>query len=73
LSQKNLYAGVRRIEAVTAEAAENMVNGQLTLLKENPGNVKKSKRPKEIHRIFVTERNELKKKLNHLHLGQKLL
>jgi alanyl-tRNA synthetase len=67
VSEGSISAGVRRIEAITAEAAEAYVNDQFQLVKEiqellkNPRDVKKS------IEALIQERNELRKELESLH------
>jgi alanyl-tRNA synthetase len=69
-SEGSISAGVRRIEAVTADAAEQYVNGQLKLLKEvqeifkNPRDLVKS-----IENV-LQEKAELKKEIEALQLAQ---
>lgn len=70
VSESSIAAGVRRIEAVTAGAAEQLVNGQLTLLKEIQEMLKNPKDLKKSIETLVSERNELKKAIEVLHLGQ---
>ncbi|WP_194973202.1 alanine--tRNA ligase [Aquiflexum lacus] len=70
VSESSIAAGVRRIEAVTAEAAEQMVNGQLTLLKEIQEMLKNPKDLRKSIESLVSERNDLRKEIEVLHLGQ---
>lgn len=70
VSEGSISAGVRRIEAITAEAAESYVNDQFQMVKEiqellkNPRDVKKS------IEALIQERNELRKELEALHIQQ---
>jgi alanyl-tRNA synthetase len=70
VSEGSISAGVRRIEAITAEAAEAYVNDQFQLVKEiqellkNPRDVKKS------IEALIQERNDLRKELESLHNQQ---
>ncbi|WP_113922764.1 alanine--tRNA ligase [Cognataquiflexum aquatile] len=70
ISEGSISAGVRRIEAITAEAAEAYVNDQFQLVKEiqellkNPRDVKKS------IEALIQERNDLRKELEALHTQQ---
>ncbi|MCL6260288.1 alanine--tRNA ligase [Aquiflexum sp. TKW24L] len=67
VSEGSISAGVRRIEAITANAAESYVNDQFQLVKEiqellkNPRDVKKS------IEALIQELNELRKELESLH------
>ncbi|MCH6200973.1 alanine--tRNA ligase [Aquiflexum sp. LQ15W] len=70
ISEGSISAGVRRIEAISAEAAEAYVNDQFQLLKEiqellkNPRDVKKS------IEALIQERNDLRKELEVMHTQQ---
>ncbi|WP_114751334.1 alanine--tRNA ligase [Pleomorphovibrio marinus] len=70
LSESSISAGVRRIEAVTAEKAETFIREQMQLLKEvqhilrNPKNIKKSLED------LIQERNELRKAIEQLQLKE---
>jgi len=70
VSEGSISAGVRRIEAITAEAAETYINDQFHLVKEiqellkNPRDVKKS------IEALIQERNELRKEIESLHTQQ---
>ncbi|WP_373495281.1 alanine--tRNA ligase [Aquiflexum sp.] len=70
VSESSIAAGVRRIEAVTAESAEQMVNGQLSLLKEIQEMLKNPKDLKKSIESLISERNELRKEIEALHLSQ---
>lgn len=70
ISESSIAAGVRRIEAVTARAAEQMVNGQLSLLKEIQEMLKNPKDLKKSIDSLISERNELKKEIEVLHFEQ---
>ncbi|WP_373522612.1 alanine--tRNA ligase [Aquiflexum sp.] len=70
VSESSIAAGVRRIEAVTAESAEQLVNGQLSLLKEIQEMLKNPKDLKKSIESLVSERNELRKEIEALHLSQ---
>jgi len=70
ISEGSISAGVRRIEAISAESAEAYVNDQFQLLKEiqellkNPRDVKKS------IEALIQERNDLRKDLEVMHAQQ---
>ncbi len=70
LSESSISAGVRRIEAVTADKAETFIREQMQLLKEvqhilrNPKNIKKSIED------LIEERNELRKAIEQLQLKE---
>ncbi len=70
LSESSISAGVRRIEAVTADKAEMFIREQMQLLKEvqqilrNPKNIKKSIED------LIEERNELRKAIEQLQLKE---
>lgn len=70
VSESSIAAGVRRIEAVTAEAADSLVNSQLTLLTEIQELLKNPKNLKKSIESLISERNELKKEIELLHLQQ---
>ena len=70
VSEGSISAGVRRIEAITADAAEAYVNEQFQLVKEiqellkNPRDVKKS------IEALLQERNDLRKELESVQTQQ---
>ena len=67
-SESSIAAGVRRIEAITAKAAEEYVIGNLNILQEIEQILKKPKDPvKSIHDL-LEERNQLLKQIEKLNL-----
>jgi alanyl-tRNA synthetase len=70
LSESSVAAGVRRIEAVTAEGAEEYINNELKLL----GTVKSMlKNPKDLAtatKNLLEEKHQLEKKLEEVHQQQ---
>ena len=70
VSESSIAAGVRRVEAVTAEVAEELVNGQLTTLREIQEMLKNPKDLKKSIESLIVERNELKKEIEAMHLDQ---
>lgn len=70
VSEGSISSGVRRIEAITAEAAEDYINEQLTLVKELQELLKNPKDVKKSVEALLMERNELKKEVESLHLKQ---
>lgn len=66
ISEGSISAGVRRIEAISASAAEKYVNGQMTLVKEIQDLLKHPKDLKRSIESLIQERNELKKEIQSL-------
>jgi len=67
-SEGSIASGVRRIEAITASAAENYVNEQLNLIKEISEILKNPRDLKKSLEALVAEKNDLKKEIEALHL-----
>lgn len=70
VSEGSISAGVRRIEAITAQAAEDFVNQQINLVKEIQEMLKSPKDIKKSLESLLQERNELRKEIEALHLQQ---
>ncbi len=70
LSESSVAAGVRRIEALTAEGAEQFVNDELRLLNEVKGILKNPKDLVLATKNLVEERHALGKKLDELYQQQ---
>ncbi|GAB3654430.1 alanine--tRNA ligase [Echinicola sediminis] len=70
VSEGSISSGVRRIEAITAEAAEQYVNQQVSLVKELQELLKNPKDLKKSIEGLIQERNDLKKEIESLHLQQ---
>ncbi|SNS27211.1 alanyl-tRNA synthetase [Belliella buryatensis] len=67
VSEGSISSGVRRIEAITAEAAETFLNSQLTLVKEIQELLKAPKDLKKAIESLIQERNDLRKEIEILH------
>lgn len=67
-SEGSVASGVRRIEAITSVEAENYFRQQEDLLKEVYDILKNPKDVKKAIEALLSERNELKKELDVLHL-----
>ncbi|MCH7412246.1 alanine--tRNA ligase [Belliella sp. R4-6] len=67
VSEGSISSGVRRIEAITADAAESYINEQLTLVKEIQELLKSPKDVKKAIESLIQEKNELKKEIEGLH------
>ncbi len=70
LAESSVAAGVRRIEAVTAEGAEQFVNEEIGLLNEVKAILKNSKDVASAAKTLVEEKHLLEKKLEVLHQQQ---
>jgi alanyl-tRNA synthetase len=70
VSESSVAAGVRRIEAITAETAEHYVRNELTLLHEIRSLLKNPKDLVTSVKNLAEERHALEKKLEALHLEQ---
>jgi alanyl-tRNA synthetase len=70
VSEGSISAGVRRIEAITADAAEAYINNQELLIKDIQDLLKNPKDLKKSVETLLQERNELRKELEALHLKQ---
>ncbi|WP_215223688.1 alanine--tRNA ligase [Echinicola shivajiensis] len=70
VSEGSISSGVRRIEAISAKAAEDFVNEQLSLVKELQDMLKNPKDLKKSIQTLIQERSELKKEVEALHLKQ---
>jgi alanyl-tRNA synthetase len=68
VSEGSISAGVRRIEAITAAAAEEFVNSQIIMVKEIQDLLKNPKDLKRSIESLILERNELRKEIEILHL-----
>jgi len=70
VSESSVAAGVRRIEAVTAEGAQEFINGSLALLNELKTLLKNPKDISASVQNLIEERHSLEKKLEVLHQQQ---
>ncbi|MDN3670597.1 alanine--tRNA ligase [Echinicola jeungdonensis] len=70
ISEGSISSGVRRIEAYTAQAAEQFVNDQLSLVKDLQEMLKSPKDLKKSIEALVQEKNDLKKEVENLHQQQ---
>jgi len=70
VSESSVAAGVRRIEAVTADGAEQFVNDELAVLHEVKGILKNPKDIVAATQSLVEERHALEKKLEILYQQQ---
>ncbi|RED95609.1 alanine--tRNA ligase [Marinoscillum furvescens] len=70
VSESSVAAGVRRVEAITADKAEAYVQGQLNLLAELKELLKNPNDPKKAVASLLDERNQLQKQLEELNLQQ---
>lgn len=68
VSEGSVASGVRRIEAITAAAAESHFREQESLLKEIKDLLKNPKDLRKAVENLLQERNELKKEIESLHL-----
>ena len=70
ISESSIAAGVRRIEAISADAAEDFINEQLHLLDEVKGLLKSPSDVKTSIQQLVDERSQLEKEIAALYAGQ---
>ena len=70
ISESSVAAGVRRIEAITADKAEAYVDEELTLLNEIKELLKSPKDPKKAIEALIEEKNQLQKKIDELNQQQ---
>lgn len=68
ISEGSVASGVRRIEAITSEAAEKYLRDQEGMLKEVQDLLKNPKDVRKAIESLLSERNELKKELEALYL-----
>ncbi|UBM63459.1 alanine--tRNA ligase [Candidatus Sulfidibacterium hydrothermale] len=79
ISESGIAAGVRRIEAVTAETAEKYIDDQLEVLKKIKSNFKIQQNPVQAVEQLIQENNTLRKEVEKLqkeqarHLAAELL
>ncbi len=66
ISESSIAAGIRRIEAITADKAEQYVEQQMDLLKNITETLKHPKDPVKAVNVLVDERNHLMKELEQL-------
>ncbi len=69
ISESSIAAGVRRIEAISADAAEEFIDEQLQLLNEVKGLLKSPVDIKTSIQQLVDEKNQLEKEISALHAG----
>ncbi|GAB2634142.1 alanine--tRNA ligase [Belliella aquatica] len=67
ISEGSISSGVRRIEAITAAAADAFMNQNLTLVKELQELLKSPKDLKKAVEALIQEKNDLKKEIEGLH------
>ena len=70
ISESSIAAGVRRIEAITADTAEKFMNDQLNLLNEVKSILKEPKNLKQAVTALVEERNSLAKEVEKTQVQQ---
>lgn len=70
VSESSVAAGVRRIEAITADRAEQYVDQELELLAQIKELLKSPKDPKKAIQSLIDEKNELQKKIDELNQQQ---
>ncbi|QDH80156.1 alanine--tRNA ligase [Echinicola soli] len=70
VSEGSISSGVRRIEAITADAAEQYVHEQVDVVKSLQELLKSPKDITKAVEALVQERNELKKEIESFHLKQ---
>ncbi len=70
VSESSVAAGVRRIEAITADRAEQYVDEELDLLAQIKELLKSPKDPKKAIQSLLDEKNELQKRIDELNQQQ---
>ncbi len=70
ISESSVAAGVRRIEACTAEGAENYINENLEILEQIKGLLKSPSDPIKLVQNLIEEKNQLSKELEKIQLDQ---
>ncbi|MEM1135505.1 MAG: alanine--tRNA ligase [Bacteroidota bacterium] len=70
IGESSVAAGVRRIEAVTADKADELISSQQLILKELEELLKQPKDIKKAVSVLVEERNEMQKELEKLRLQE---
>jgi alanyl-tRNA synthetase len=70
ISESSVAAGVRRIEAITADEAEKYVQTEISLLDQIRTMLKHPKDILSATRTLLDERHQLEKKLDHLYQEQ---
>lgn len=70
ISESSVAAGVRRIEAITADRAEQYLDDQLNLLNQIREVLKNPKDPQKAIQALIEEKNELQKTVDELNLQQ---
>ncbi len=66
MSESAIAAGVRRIEAITADKAEEYINEQLNIIEEAKSLLKNSKDPMKALQALIDENSALQKQLEQL-------
>ncbi len=70
VSESSIAAGVRRIEAVTADKAEEYVDSEMAILSEIRELLKNPKDPKKAIQSLLEEKTQLQKKIDDLNQQQ---
>jgi len=70
ISESSVAAGVRRVEAITADKVEEFINQELTLLEELKHGLKNTKDPLKGLEAILHENDSLKKELEKFKLAQ---